>query len=51
MNLLMDDVLLATIPVVAILFLFQRVFVQGIVVSGSAESRNQGARGKLSFVL
>jgi len=34
MNLLMDDSLLATIPVVAIPFLFQRVFAQGIVVSG-----------------
>ncbi len=33
-NLLMADSLLATIPVVAIFFLFQRVFVQGIVVSG-----------------
>ncbi len=34
MNLLMADSLLATIPVVAIPFLFQRVFIQGIVVSG-----------------
>ncbi len=33
-NLLMADSLLATIPVVAIFFLFQRVFIQGIVVSG-----------------
>jgi len=33
-NLLMADALLATIPVVVIFFLFQRVFIQGIVVSG-----------------
>jgi len=33
-NLLMADSLLATIPVVAIFFLFQRVFIQGVVVSG-----------------
>jgi multiple sugar transport system permease protein len=33
-NLLMADSLLATLPMVIIFFLFQRVFIQGIVTSG-----------------